>query len=96
MILPEPFREGDIDWQRALSHLDDHGWAMVEKLLTADECATIARLYDDDGRFRSQVLPQPVPDSLADRRAGRTVDLHGSVGVSVGHYGFRFVLSSMG
>jgi hypothetical protein len=21
MILPEPFREGDIDWQRALSHL---------------------------------------------------------------------------
>jgi hypothetical protein len=43
------------------------------------------------GWFRSQVLPQPVPDSLADRRAGRTVDLHGSVGVSVGHYGFRFV-----
>jgi hypothetical protein len=48
------------------------------------------------GWFRSQVLPQPVPDSLADRRAGRTVDLHGSVGISVGHYGFRFVFNSMG
>jgi hypothetical protein len=39
------------------------------------------------GRLGSQVLPQPVSDNLADRRAGRTVDVHGSIGVSVGHCG---------
>jgi len=29
MSLPEPFREGDIDWQSALSHLDDRGFAVI-------------------------------------------------------------------
>jgi hypothetical protein len=46
--------------------------------------------------FGSQVPPQPLADSLADRRTGRTVDLLGSVDVSVGHYGFRFAFSSIG
>src|SRR2546422_6227735 len=41
---------------RRSSDLDDHGWAMVEQLLTADECETIAGLYDDEGRFRSHVV----------------------------------------
>src|SRR2546430_17128073 len=41
-------RVGMLDWTSVATHLDDHGWAMVEKLLTADECETIAGLYDDD------------------------------------------------
>src|SRR5438046_10052414 len=45
-----------LDWTGLSTHLDDHGWAMVEKLLTADECETIAGLYDDDGRFPSHVV----------------------------------------
>ena len=45
-----------LDWTGLSTHLDDHGWAMVEKLLTADECETIAGLYDDEGRFRSHVV----------------------------------------
>src|SRR5713226_6343330 len=49
-------RVGMLDWTSVSTHLDDHGWAMVEKLLTADECETIAGLYDDDGRFRSHVV----------------------------------------
>jgi hypothetical protein len=49
-------RVGVLDWTRVSTHLDDHGWAMIEKLLTADECETIAGLYDDDGRFRSHVV----------------------------------------
>src|SRR2546427_12918348 len=71
-----------LDWTSVSTHLDDHGWAMVEKLLTADECETIAGLYDDDGRFRSQVVmarhgfgrgeykyfTYPLPDIVADLR----------------------------
>jgi hypothetical protein len=40
-------RVGMLDWTSVSTHLDDHGWAMIEKLLTADECETIAGLYDD-------------------------------------------------
>src|SRR5437867_9790949 len=71
-----------LDWTGLSTHLDDHGWAMVEKLLTADECETIAGLYDDDGRFRSHVVmarhgfgrgeykyfTYPLPDIVADLR----------------------------
>src|SRR3989441_52300 len=71
-----------LDWTSVSTHLDDHGWAMVEKLLTADECETIAGLYDDDGRFRSHVVmarhgfgrgeykyfTYPLPDIVADLR----------------------------
>jgi len=49
-------RVGMLDWTSVSTHLDDHGWAMVEKLLTADECEAIAGLYGDDGRFRSHVV----------------------------------------
>jgi hypothetical protein len=45
-----------IDWTVASAHLDSYGWAMIEKVLTADECRAIAGLYDDDGRFRSHVV----------------------------------------
>ena len=43
-------------WSSISEHLDAHGWAMFEKLLTASECETIAGLYADDGRFRSHVV----------------------------------------
>jgi len=70
------------DWSSLSTHLDAHGWAIFEKLLTADECETIAGLYDDDGRFRSHVVmarhgfgrgeykyfTYPLPDIVADLR----------------------------
>jgi len=72
-----------VDWASVTTHLDGYGWAMFRKLLTADECATIAGLYDDDRRFRSHVLmarhgfgqgeykyfAYPLPDIVADLRA---------------------------
>src|SRR2546430_3072704 len=75
-------RVGMLDWTSVSTHLDDHGWAMVEQLLTADECETIAGLYDDEGRFRSHVVmarhgfgrgeykyfTYPLPDIVADLR----------------------------
>ena len=71
------------DWAAIPAHLDAHGWAMCPKLLTAAECAAIARLYDDDGRFRSHVVmarhgfgrgeykyfAYPLPDAIAELRA---------------------------
>ncbi len=71
-----------VDWASASMHLDGYGWAMLRKLLTADECQTIARLYEDDRRFRSHVVmarhgfgrgeykyfAYPLPDIVADLR----------------------------
>ncbi len=45
-----------VDWASISTHLDGYGWAIFRKLLTADECETIAGLYDDDRRFRSHVV----------------------------------------
>src|SRR5947207_1249460 len=75
-------RVGMLDWTAVSTHLDEHGWALVEKLLTADECGAIAGLYDDDGLFRSHVIMArhgfgrgeykyfgyPLPEIVADLR----------------------------
>ncbi|HEX6534044.1 MAG TPA: 2OG-Fe(II) oxygenase [Gemmatimonadaceae bacterium] len=71
------------DWTEAGRSLDAHGWAMLEGVLSAEECAAIARLYDDGGRFRSHIVmarhgfgrgeykyfAYPLPDIIADLRA---------------------------
>jgi hypothetical protein len=76
-------RVGMADWAAVSTHLDDHGWAMIESLLTAEECDRIADLYDDDGRFRSHVrmtqhgfgrgeykyFSYPLPEIVADLRS---------------------------
>jgi uncharacterized protein len=49
-------RVAAVDWAGASTALDAHGWAMVDSLLTQQECRAIAGLYDDAGRFRSQVV----------------------------------------
>ena len=48
-------RVGAYDWPRIASHLDAHGWALLPKLLMANECATLAELYTDDRLFRSHI-----------------------------------------
>jgi uncharacterized protein len=71
-----------VDWASVSRHLDDYGWTMVKKLLTADECDTVAGLYADDRHFRSHVVmarhgfgrgeykyfAYPLPDIVADLR----------------------------
>jgi hypothetical protein len=49
-------RLGAVDWTSLSTHLDDHGWATLHSLLTAEECSSLAGLYDDDRRFRSRVV----------------------------------------
>jgi len=45
-----------VDWASASTHLDAHGFTVLKTLLTADECESIAGLYEDDRRFRSHVV----------------------------------------
>jgi hypothetical protein len=71
------------DWASIAQHLDAHGWALLPKLLTPDECARIAALYADDGHFRSHIVmarhgfgrgeykyfSYPLPEAVAALRA---------------------------
>jgi uncharacterized protein len=45
-----------VDWASVASHLDDDGWAMFRRLLSDQECDTIAALFADDCHFRSHVV----------------------------------------
>ena len=45
-----------IDWALARSELDAHGWAVLPKLLTERECASIAALYPLEAGFRSRII----------------------------------------
>jgi uncharacterized protein len=71
-----------VDWASASAQLDGYGWTMLEKLLTSDECRTLAGLYEDDCRFRSRVVmarhgfgrgeykyfAYPLPDAVTELR----------------------------
>ena len=45
-----------LDWPRIGGELDAHGYAVLKALLTAKECAALAKLYDASDRFRSTVV----------------------------------------
>ena len=45
-----------VTWTRVHADLDAQGWAVVPKLLTADEADAIAGLYPQDRGFRSHVV----------------------------------------
>lgn len=43
------------DWQTVITDLDTYGCAVLSKLLSPDECRTIAALYSGESHFRSHV-----------------------------------------
>jgi hypothetical protein len=45
-----------IDWPAVSADLDAQGWALLSKLLSAEECDTIAGLYDKGEIFRSRIV----------------------------------------
>ena len=45
-----------LDWQGVSAALDAQGSAMIERLLSLDECRTLVALYSDEHRFRSRVV----------------------------------------
>ncbi len=47
-----------LDWQAVSHGLDLRGSAIVERLLSPDECRSLAALYADEDRFRSRVVMQ--------------------------------------
>jgi hypothetical protein len=72
-----------LDWERVSEELDAQGSAMIERLLTAQECQGLVALYDEESRFRSRVVmarhgfgrgeykyfSYPLPAMVADLRA---------------------------
>ncbi|MBA3447749.1 MAG: 2OG-Fe(II) oxygenase [Pseudaminobacter sp.] len=71
------------DWRALAAELDGHGCAVIEKLLTPEECREIAAFYPDEKHFRSHIqmgrhgfgkgeyryFKYPLPDLLDDLRA---------------------------
>ena len=51
-----PKRIDAIDWNKTEESLADHGYAVTAPILTPEECGEITALYQDDSRFRSQVI----------------------------------------
>ena len=49
-------RIASVDWMRIGERLDEDGYAVVEGLLDAADCASLAGLYDASGPFRSRVV----------------------------------------
>jgi uncharacterized protein len=49
-------RVGAFEWTAVSTHLDAHGWAMLQRTLNADECDAVAAMYADERRFRSHVI----------------------------------------
>jgi hypothetical protein len=55
VIAPEK-RMGEHDWERVAADLNAHGNAIIEKLLSPNECAAIAALYRQEEHFRSHIV----------------------------------------
>jgi hypothetical protein len=55
-IATETERVDAIDWEQVVLDLDAQGSAMVERLLSPDECQALSGLYPDDNVFRSRVV----------------------------------------
>ena len=49
-------RVSAIDWEQVSKDLDAEGHAVINNVLSADECREIADLYQTDGLFRSRVV----------------------------------------
>jgi hypothetical protein len=49
-------RVGALDWLAAGESLSARGYAVTEPLLTAEECAELVALYNDEKHFRSHII----------------------------------------
>jgi uncharacterized protein len=72
-----------VDWAKVAGDLDEFGCALTPKIMTAAQCQSVSRLYQDDERFRSTIdmarhrfgsgqyryFQYPLPDLVAELRA---------------------------
>ena len=49
-------RAAAVDWTAVAASLDAQGWAILPKLLSAEECDEVAALYDEGEIFRSHIV----------------------------------------
>jgi hypothetical protein len=49
-------RLNSVTWERVEADLDGYGGAVLEELLTPEECEATAAMYPDDAAFRSRVV----------------------------------------
>jgi hypothetical protein len=84
-------RVDSIDWAQAERDLDAQGCAVLNNLLTPDECRSTAALYPDDAMFRSRIVmgrhgfgrgeykyfSYPLPDLIAQLRPALYARLKG-------------------
>lgn len=77
------------DFVRVSAELDQAGWALLDGLLSPDQCRAIAALYEDDARFRSRVVmarhnfgrgeykyfDYPLPEPIAELRTALYAEL---------------------
>src|SRR5205823_4799101 len=45
-----------LDWEGASDSLSERGYAVTAPILSSEKCATLAALYADESRFRSQIV----------------------------------------
>ena len=83
-------RVAAIDWTQTASDLDAQGCAVLQGLLSAEECRALAALYPDDEHFRSRVVmgrhgfgrgeykyfSYPLPQLIAELRLALYAQLH--------------------
>lgn len=76
-------RVDSVDWKRVYHDLDADGHAVLEQLISAEECETLTKLYSQEELFRSRVIMSqhgygrgeykyfayPLPDLIAQIRA---------------------------
>lgn len=81
-LISEPSRVGEMDWPEIAKHLDGNGWAVLNRLLSVDECRLLASLYGENDIFRSHIImarhgfgrgeykyfSYPLPDMIAGLR----------------------------
>jgi hypothetical protein len=72
-----------VAWARVEIDLDEYGGAVLERLLSSEECEAVARMYPDDAVFRSRIVmarhgfgrgeykyfAYPLPEEIAALRA---------------------------
>jgi hypothetical protein len=51
-----PAPTAELDWPQLGHRLDEQGFAITPPLLTSEQCAAVAAMFDDDERFRSTVV----------------------------------------
>ena len=45
-----------LDWKTAANSLSERGYAVTAPILSPEECASLAAMYGDESRFRSQIV----------------------------------------